>query len=305
MPPSMWNGLPYRDDAAAERNKQKRYKAEVAEVSSLGDRIMTPDTMNGWRRKRVTIEGDPESPNSPVPGPARERALPAPWETQKRQFDITDATMTSPLIVPPARKIDTSNEGDPRSWDAEMMEMGSADTKAALFGSACDLVEPPARLTKPRRASAEVRVYHDHMPSPNHSRGSGLEAAGSKAVRYNLRTDGMRPFMTGSAVSQAFDKAPGFLPQRDFGIWDQQRICAPERAYAAVDRGGAAELHDEKRLGLPAWKPGGRKKETRQSAMYWRSPAAMSQPNLHQYGTKGVKQTSQLTRAASSLLRVP
>eukprot|EP00439_Symbiodinium_sp_Y106_P067154 s3018_g11.t1 len=64
----------------------------------------------------------------------------------------------------------------------------------------------------------------------------------------------------GSAICAArgrnFCREPRFLPQQDLASWDQERVMAPERAYAVSDR-GTSMFHDEQRKGMPAWKPAG------------------------------------------------
>uniref|UniRef100_A0A7S4RML5 Uncharacterized protein n=1 Tax=Alexandrium monilatum TaxID=311494 RepID=A0A7S4RML5_9DINO len=67
---------------------------------------------------------------------------------------------------------------------------------------------------------------------------------------------GDTPFFVASSVSRCFEpQNAGFLPSRQFGHWDQERVFAPERTWPS--NGKAAEFYDYQRDGLPDWKPGG------------------------------------------------
>mmetsp|Transcript_51823 Transcript_51823/g.93044 ORF Transcript_51823/g.93044 Transcript_51823/m.93044 type:complete len:297 (+) Transcript_51823:70-960(+) len=296
----MWTGLPHRNISWEKREREKAQKQRRAEVAALDpNRVMTPDSMSKWKPSDNGLV----TPSEPTPEPTPRRALPAPWDPPKRSVDF-DLTMDVAPQSPTGRKPKQLD------WDAEMMEMGSTATRAALKGSCSQLVEQRNPLVKPRRQSSEVHLYHEQLPSPSRSRGSGFEAlaAGGKApVRYNLQLDGKRPFMAGSyGHSRAFAPIPGFLPQRDQSLWDQERCTAPERAYAAPDnhRRGNADCQDDKRRGLPAWKPGGRKKvESPKMVLDRTRPGAQSQPNLRTTG-RGQRQDGQLVRAATSLLKL-
>lgn len=62
------------------------------------------------------------------------------------------------------------------------------------------------------------------------------------------------PFAAASSVSRLFHPEVGFLKPKDFGLWDQERISAPERMWPAA--GAASELYDHQRKGQLAWRPG-------------------------------------------------
>jgi len=62
-------------------------------------------------------------------------------------------------------------------------------------------------------------------------------------------------FRPGSFVSRPFERVSGMLRPRSLGVWDQDRVTAPERSWPSV--GVVGHLYDRHREGKPSWKPTG------------------------------------------------
>ena len=229
-----WSGLPVRDEKATRKRREALEKALIAEVTALGkdERPKSGETLTKWRTSESKETRDP--------------VLPPPWTKRKADWDEG-----LNLVIKSGKDPDLIR-GNPKMWDAEMIEMCGTTGKAELRGRACDLVEPVKQTTRD-----QMDVYHHQLPSPCNDRGSGFtKAEGQSTVRYNLQLDGRRPFLAG-ASGKFFNPRLGFLPQQDLALWDQERIMAPARAYRSGER-GASMFHDEQRQG-PAWKPAGSK----------------------------------------------
>lgn len=229
-----WSGLPLRDEKATRKRREASEKALIAEVVALDEHNKRPksgETLTRWRMNECTEH--------------RGRAIPPPWAKRK-----TDWNVGLELVIRSGKDPELVR-GNPKMWDAEMIEMCGATGKAELRGRACDLVEPVKQKVR-----EQMDIFHRQLPSPCNDRGSGFSRAeGQSTVRYNLQLDGKRPFLAGPS-GKCFDRA-GFLPQQDLALWDQERIIAPSRAYRSSER-GASMFHDEQRQG-PAWKPAGSK----------------------------------------------
>jgi hypothetical protein len=83
-------------------------------------------------------------------------------------------------------------------------------------------------------------------------------------VRYNLRVDGVRPWLPGHySGGKEFQPVPGYLPQKGLTVWDQERAMLPKRSWTTgrpaderqKEKVRAAELYDTRRAEAPDWKP--------------------------------------------------
>mmetsp|Transcript_26866 Transcript_26866/g.62994 ORF Transcript_26866/g.62994 Transcript_26866/m.62994 type:complete len:282 (+) Transcript_26866:41-886(+) len=272
-----WSGLPRKNEAALRKKQEARDKAIVAEVAALDeaheDREVRPksrETLIRWQLDTRTKDAH------------QGRVLPAPWAPRAQDLDAIHLQLT-------VAQTSQEEERSPKTWDREMVAMCGENARAALHGRACEFVEPYVPLMKKHSAinKEKVNLLHHQLPSPCNERGSGFHAAldgGRATVRYNLQLDGRRPFLAGAARGRNFCREPRFLPQQDLASWDQERVMAPERAYAVSDR-GTSMFHDEQRKGMPAWKPAGG------SALGAKAP------------DQGKKPTGQLSRVGAAMMK--
>merc|ERR1712110_1003492 len=96
--------------------------------------------------------------------------------------------------------------------------------------------------------SASERALRPH-PAPNRGSGADTRCLTREPTRFNLQMNGARPWLVGAHHGQVFAPVSVSLPQRDFSLWDQERISAPKRSYPRQMQSNhiSAELHDTQR----------------------------------------------------------